>query len=194
MKQAKSAKRIREASHAGSWYTDQGTSFRVPLRSSRSFLQDASFFYLAKKSPVLLLTQGLPYAPTGATLAEQLEGWLAAVETSNDSSAPSRALISPYVPPSPQTQPTRAHVPDAAVPWVVWRAGEQARGLLLLGPHRRLGLSRHRPVHHVRHHDRLSLSACRVVCHVWRVWRVVCHVRVSCVRSCACGTRTNREW
>jgi hypothetical protein len=45
MKQAKSAKRIREASHAGSWYTDQGTSFRVPLRSSSSFLQDASFFF-----------------------------------------------------------------------------------------------------------------------------------------------------
>ena len=109
MKQAKSAKRIREASHAGSWYTDQGTSFRVPLRSSRSFLQDASFFYLATKSPVLL-TQGLPYAPTGATLAEQLEGWLAAVETSNDSSAPSRALISPYVrllaPAPPNSRPS----------------------------------------------------------------------------------------
>jgi len=55
MKQAKSAKRFREASHAGSWYTDQG-----------------------------------------AALSEQLEGWLAAVETSNDSSAPSRALISPH--------------------------------------------------------------------------------------------------
>jgi AmmeMemoRadiSam system protein B len=55
MKQAKSAKRIREASHAGSWYTDQGE-----------------------------------------VLSEQLEGWLAAVETSNDPSTPSRALISPH--------------------------------------------------------------------------------------------------
>jgi AmmeMemoRadiSam system protein B len=70
---------------------------------------------LAKKSPVLLLTQGLPYAPTGAVLAEQLEGWLAAVETSNDSSAPSRALISPYVRPLPQPHPTRAQVPECGV-------------------------------------------------------------------------------